>query len=92
MGIVPASLLKLRSSRRNLGSEFNVFGRNPDIKLWEMSKDSRDLRLEMAGGSEPENELDWRVKVWRLEREEMEDGMAPEKELSARSRVVRLVS
>lgn len=91
-GSDPASLLKLRSSLLKLGSEFKAFGRNPDKKLCEMSNDSRDLRLVMEGGREPENELDRRVKLWSLEREEMEDGMGPEKEFSERSRVESWVS
>jgi hypothetical protein len=38
---------------------------------------SRDLKAVMEVGIEPENELDRRVRVWRLEREEMEGGIAP---------------
>ena len=43
-------------------------------------------------GTEPENELERRVRVWRLIREEMEEGIGPKKLLSARSRIMRLVS
>jgi hypothetical protein len=38
---------------------------------------SRDLKAVMEVGIEPENDLDQRVRVWRLEREEMEGGIAP---------------
>lgn len=31
----------------------------------------------MEAGTEPENELERRVRLWRLEREEMEEGIAP---------------
>lgn len=58
-------------------------------ELWEKSKDSSDLRLEIEGGMDPENELDRRVRIWRLGREEMAEGMKPEKELSERSRTVK---
>ena len=37
-------------------------------------------------GTEQENELDWRERVWRYEREEVEEGMGPKKHLSERSR------
>ena len=37
-------------------------------------------------GSEPENELDWRERVWRFERDEIEEGIGPKKELSEKSR------
>ena len=37
-------------------------------------------------GSEPENELDRRERVWRFERDEMEEGIGPKKELSEKSR------
>ena len=37
-------------------------------------------------GTEPENELDQRERVWRFEREEMEEGTGPKKDLSKRSR------
>ena len=30
--------------------------------------------------TEPENELDWRERVWRFEIEEMEEGIGPKKE------------
>ena len=34
--------------------------------------------------TEPENELDWRERVWRFEREEMEEHIRPKKDLSER--------
>ena len=35
-------------------------------------------------GTEQENKLDWRERVWRFEREEMEEGIGPKKDLSER--------
>lgn len=46
----------------------------------------------IESGTEPEKELERRVRVWRLIREEMEEGIGPKKLLSARSRIMRLVS
>ena len=39
-------------------------------------------------GTEPENDLDRRERVWRFEREEMEEGIGLKKDLSQRSRSV----
>ena len=40
----------------------------------------------MDTGTEPENGLDRRERVWRFERDEMEEGIGPKKELSEKSR------
>lgn len=69
-----------------------VLGRNPVRELWERSKVSSSLSLVMEEGTDPENLLDRRVKLWRLTREEIEEGIIPEKSLSARSRVASWVS
>lgn len=85
-GIDPVRLLKLRSSRLRPVAEFNVFGKMPERELWDMSMDSKDLSVKMEGGTEPENELNRRVRVWRFMSEEREGGIGPKKLFSDRSR------
>ena len=46
----------------------------------------------MEGGTESENELDRRIRVWRLDRVEREGGIGPKKLLSERSRMMSWVS
>lgn len=66
-------------------SELNESGNIPDIELWEMSIISNDLRFDIEGGIEPENELDRRFNVWRFGRVKSDIGIGPVNLFSDRS-------